>query len=243
MNVAIIPDMHGSDNWQKVKSMSFDYCISLGDWFDSFTIPPQIQLDNFREYMKWVDEDPKHRLTCVGNHDFHYIYPRLDNAQATGFQCSWAREIHDEIMKYIDRLYIFITLDNICFSHAGITKTWLKNNKIDVKTLNTVWRTDPQIAAKLCFQTGRFYSANDNGDDVFQGPLWVRPNSLMLNSACKYQIVGHTEMANAGNYLYFQSREGAHVVFTDSAKHDKIFVLNTNNVKSINYMFYKQVNI
>lgn len=66
-----------------------------------------------------------------------------------------------EIMKHIDKLNIFITLDDICFSHAGITKTWLKNNKINVHTLNVTWRTDPRIAAKLCFQIGRFYSAND----------------------------------------------------------------------------------
>ena len=230
MTIAIIPDMHGRNNWEKVKSLEFDVCISLGDWFDSFDIPCEKQIENFKNYMSWVKEDPLHRLSCIGNHDFHYIWPNLSNSIASGYQDEHAEEIREVLLENIMYFNIFIRVDDIYFSHAGFTKKWIKQYNVNMKTLNSSWASDATVASKLCFQTNDSLSFDEHGDDVFQGPIWTRPRSLMINSNYNYQVVGHTEL-EYDDWLWLK-RNNVHVIFTDSPEHDKVHLLKVDDIKN-----------
>ena len=75
------------------------------------------------------------------------------------------------------------------FSHAGITKTWLGDDELlDVNDFG--------------LNRFKFNGWDMYGDDITQGPLWVRPASLMRDGLQEYdgmkvvQVVGHTQQSS-----------------------------------------------
>lgn len=80
--------------------------------------------------------------------------------------------------------------NNILFSHAGITNEWCKNNNIEI-TKNFVNKINKKLLTDInCFE---IYNSKGYGDEIWQSPLWIRPNSLMYDALKNYvQIVGHT---------------------------------------------------
>lgn len=78
------------------------------------------------------------------------------------------------------------------FSHAGVTKTWLKKNVHPDQSLevgiNELLYTSPEAFA---FTIGE--NSSPFGDDITQSPIWVRPTSLLRDRISGYiQVVGHT---------------------------------------------------
>lgn len=83
--------------------------------------------------------------------------------------------------------------DNYLFTHAGVTKTWLKNNNYNSEQtidefINNLFKENIQ---PFGFTRGENYSSY--GDDVCQTPIWVRPSSLVKDCVDNFiQVVGHT---------------------------------------------------
>lgn len=90
----------------------------------------------------------------------------------------------------------FIDEYSTIYSHAGITKTFLercaisKSPEATVKALNELFKT--RIGRTLFgFHNG---DRSGCGNDIRQGPLWVRPNSLSKDGIGNLQVVGHTSI-------------------------------------------------
>ena len=89
MKILVIPDVHGSHEWEKVKSIpktDYDKVVFLGDYFDSGIYSEKIkafvsnnnwpdQGENFRNICNWVREKPDTRKICLGNHDWSVLRP------------------------------------------------------------------------------------------------------------------------------------------------------------------------
>lgn len=77
-----------------------------------------------------------------------------------------------------------------------------------------------------------FCGCNTYGDDPTQGPLWIRPRSLLENMYFEKQVVGHTELDTPPT-IYIDGEEM--LVITDNHSHECFFELNTktNKVKKI----------
>lgn len=197
-----IGDIHGRDTWQQIVNLEIDNVdkiIFVGDYFDSFNIPPGVQISNFKNILELKRSYPDKVVLLAGNHDFHYIQHIGVNERYSGYNHSFSFFIGDECINpaFNERSLKLCYIDNnILFTHAGVTKTWLKNNQIELNddldtTLNDLFFHKPQY---FKFQSGNRLSRNAYGDDIFQGPLWVRPNSLYADKIDGYiQVVGHTE--------------------------------------------------
>ena len=82
--------------------------------------------------------------------------------------------------------------------------------------LNNLFYEEP---AHLNFIDG--HKVNPYGDDIFQGPLWIRPKSLRLDQIPDYiQVVGHTHMKT----LY----PDKNVVFIDTLSSGEYLILEDN---------------
>ena len=70
-----IGDIHGSSNWKKVvqKEDLNTTILFVGDYFDSFFIPPADQIKNFKEIVKLKLANPESVILIVGNHELHYL--------------------------------------------------------------------------------------------------------------------------------------------------------------------------
>ena len=187
--ILVIGDIHGHDSWKSIceKEKDADKIIFLGDYFDSFTKPSQIQEKNFIDILNF-----KHNhSTCVlllGNHDFHYIY---DKAQYSGWNLDTKKLAQPLLTKAIENKDIDIIHihDNMLFSHAGVSEFWLYKvaQLTDIHDI-----TFDKIKLSFLDLNG-LYGCNPYGDTISNSPIWIRPKSLNDNKVRDYvQVVGHT---------------------------------------------------
>ena len=183
-----IGDVHGRQDWKKQIDLN-DINVFVGDYFDSFDITIEAQIENYKELIKLKKEHPYNIVLLIGNHDYHYI---IDFERYSGFSIFTFQQVHEMLKEHIKEGLLQWTyrfeLDgkDWIVSHAGLTNTWMNHNKIDIDTINATLSEDWTIPRWV--GGGRsFY-----GDDNIQGPLWVRPMSLVHDLYPINQIVGHT---------------------------------------------------
>jgi hypothetical protein len=184
MRIAI-GDIHGRCFWKRYLEAEYTEYYILGDYFDSPDILYHIQYANFLEIVKAARNDSRIKL-CLGNHDYHY-YLLDDTERYSGYQRQYAGEIHAILVKCIDVLNIvYGCAGAVLVSHAGISNTFMKNNGFShPDAVNAAFRENPALF--------RFNGADIYGDNVEQGPLWIRPDSLCADAYTGYsQVVGHT---------------------------------------------------
>ena len=197
MKLVAIGDIHGRDIWKQiVETEQPNTVVFVGDYFDSFDIPGKIQIDNFKNIIQWKIDNPQCKVVLlIGNHDFHYM-PEAYNDRYSGFQRDLYIEIGQTLETNKHHLRMAYGVDDLVFSHAGITPEFLFKNGWGeqgiVEFINDLWHYRPH---KFKFADNGGHS-DPYGDDEFQGPLWIRPKSLM--KACQevkktmIQVVGHT---------------------------------------------------
>jgi len=278
--VIVIPDMHGSHNWEKAKEIAKEhpdyYAVCLGDWVDSGIYDKSLgmwrsnnnwpdQGENLKNALDWVREDPFHRFFCIGNHDWSYWSCGHDATNCSGHQNSHAQEIKAILNANKDIINIAIEIDNWVFSHAGFTKTW---RSFMIKELHNMYDKWPEEddgkglvwderEFSVNFLTNTFrslshipgspesnYSFDElldwhgafsgSGNEVTQGPLWVRPEALLRDALYPNQVVGHTEYCIGEPVKLRGSASGSgaldtRIVIVDSMDHDLITVFDTEN--------------
>ena len=192
--IIAIGDIHGRDTWRQMVDANpdADLYIFVGDYFDSFHIDIMTQMHNFRDIIAFKKENPDKVITLLGNHDFHYTSGCIGTY--SGFHHSLLFNMKLELDQLIRDgvLIMAYQIDKYLFTHAGVTKTFCKEWEIDidnlVESLNDHLIHKPMV---FNFRPGVRYSAY--GDDITQGPLWVRPNSLIEDGLDYVHVVGHTE--------------------------------------------------
>jgi predicted phosphodiesterase len=203
--IICLGDTHGRVNWKKIvkKEASADKIIFIGDFFDTHNqgVSGNKQIVNFKEIVEFKKANPDKVILLTGNHDYHYI--RGIGETYSGYQAMYALEIGELVEKAInDNLMQMCYLhDKFFFSHAGLTKTWVQR----VFTLNNINPLVDDVMVQhindfLKFQPRVFeFMMGDNfdqtGDDITQGPIWVRPYSLMVDMVYEITcVVGHTQV-------------------------------------------------
>lgn len=191
MKTLVLGDIHGHDSWEYIVSRecnNVDRIIFLGDYFDSFTIDPKSQLVNFKKILDFKNDCKKEVVLLLGNHDWHYI----NNNERYSGKNEWTAINSSKLLLdcFDDRIFNLCFIDNnIVFSHAGISNTWL-NKWCDGDVINC--NLDFINYNALDFTYGSKW--NVYGDCKESGPLWIRPYSLLhdWSEKIKYQVVGHT---------------------------------------------------
>lgn len=209
MRIVALGDTHGRVNWKEIvaKEAAADKIIFMGDYFDTRTngVSGNKQLVNFKEILEFKREHPEQVIMLFGNHDYHYIRGMAWRGETySGYQANYAHDfgeaIHDALKD--DSVQMCWIHDNFVFTHAGLTKTWCqrvlgteeaRGQELEI-AINDMFKFKP---LNFGFMMGDNYS--QTGDDVCQGPIWVRPRSLMsdmLNDiTC---VVGHTTVTRLG---------------------------------------------
>ena len=192
--VIVVGDTHGRDNWEKLINEDFDKFIFIGDYFDSREgISGDEQIYNFKNIINFKHNHPEKVVLLIGNHDYHYINDNehpYSNYQA--YKSLEIRRVLNENKDKMQMAYSFtINGETFLLTHAGVTKTWCKNNNINIdsktlsKDINNLWNSDINAFA--------FYGFDPYGDSKESSPIWVRPSSFINDSVHGYTfMVGHT---------------------------------------------------
>ncbi len=191
--IIVLGDTHGINSWKKIVNQTFDKVVFIGDYFDSFHVSAREQMQNFSDIIEFKKKNLDKVVLLLGNHDYHYL--EGSNEHYSGFQYYSCGQISDMVHNALDKGYVDLChVDGkYLFTHAGVTKTWAKANNIvsQNKDLNYSFK-------RLFKQNIKTFGFNKNGrdnsgDDMCQGPLWVRPKSLEEDLFDSYvQVVGHT---------------------------------------------------
>ncbi|MHC6204683.1 metallophosphoesterase [Breznakiellaceae bacterium SP9] len=208
-----IGDVHGRGFWKNHLDADFDEYYILGDYFDSYFLSFRQQKDNFIEICDAARKDGRIKL-CLGNHDFHYMSCAYSE-HYSGFQDEHYEEINEVLEENMDLIKIvYATEDNFLLSHAGVSLTFLRYNSLaSVEEINPAFTQNPRL---LIFNGTDIY-----GDNRSQGPLWIRPRSLLADAVPRYkQIVGHTPRNTIDERVLTDGRK---IVFINTEMSDSVY--------------------
>jgi predicted MPP superfamily phosphohydrolase len=200
MKTICIGDLHGRSVWKLIVNMEqdADRVIFVGDYFDSYDLNTDAQLNNFLDILEFKKSSGKEVVLLLGNHDAHYD-SRVGYTGTSGYQQVGRYQIEPVIDANREHLQIAYQLDKYLFSHAGVSQVFMddifgKDNwNIDnvAEELNELFRYKPHAFT--------FNGWDPYGNDDKQTPIWIRPSALMRANKkselkAKYiQIFGHTE--------------------------------------------------
>lgn len=216
MKLIAIGDIHGRSTWKEIVEVEHDAdrIVFIGDYFDSFNIPVIDQLVNFREIVALKQKYPEKVVLLIGNHDFHYM-PYAPGERYSGYSEAYAREIWLNLKEILSQMQIIhierFASVNYLFSHAGVTQSWLEVAQESIGTINDM---NP---VKLSFDSE---DKSGYGQSIYQSPIWVRPESLVMDVAEDenyVQVVGHTRQPNV---KYYEGEYAARVILIDC--HDTV---------------------
>lgn len=191
MKVIAIGDIHGRDTWKKiVRQNPWTSVVFVWDYFDSRKwVSTESQIRNFQAILNLRRENKERVHLLIGNHDFHYL--PFTQQRYSWYQHTAAEEIWEVVQYAIGEIWMKCThvCDEIIYSHAWISNTWLRNNCFqtwnDIEDfVNNHMYSTPQNFEKLAW--------NDRWNDIYQSPIWIRPESLEKDSYPMKQVVGHT---------------------------------------------------
>jgi hypothetical protein len=245
MRTVVIGDTHGRSNWKlAIHQEKPDRVIFIGDYFDSFELSGVEQIDNFKQIIKYKEDNPQVEVVMlIGNHDHHY-FPEVGYTGTSGYQSGIAPSITQVVDENRHHLQMAYGFGDYLFTHAGVSPVWMDkvfgpddwSKENIVVDINEMFRYKPRAFD--------FTGLEPSGDNAIQTPIWIRPRSLM--SANKkhpkglkkdyIQIVGHTQMRRldldgsdkftGGRYYFIDTMDtsGQYLVIEDNK-------LRTNSVK------------
>jgi hypothetical protein len=218
MKIICVPDIHQSNHWKKLLKTdlsAIDKIVFLGDYFDCWKNEWPAQGENFEAIIQFKENFSDKIDVLFGNHDTSYL---LDE-RCSGYQHYKARDIKKLINNSIQFMQVISVYDKYIFSHAGVSYKWMRCIGIkDVNGINQLFKERPNFF--------RWVGPDNYGNNINEGPLWIRPESLYRTSVKRYnQIVGHTEVDFLG---YKQSSySGMKFLCIDSRTHENIILLDT----------------
>ena len=188
--IVVIGDIHGRDVWNKIvdQNPDADLFIFLGDYVSTHeNIDTDTQLNNLFDILLFKEENPDKVILLRGNHDMQHLGYYW--AECSGFFRGVAREmskpeVRDRYLRDTQWVYV---MDNIVFSHAGITARWFKDSGVgSVEEINTLEPSE-LFGFRPC-KMSDYYGISET-----QGPTWVRPQTLLEYALPGWtQVVGHT---------------------------------------------------
>ena len=170
MKVIAIGDTHGRSCFNRViHTHTFDKLVFIGDYWDSFNIPFETQLETFKKIVELKRQYPDKVILLLGNHDLHYTSAAQEAGEwCSGFQGSKRMEILHLLQTHGALFQMAYLQGRYLFTHAGVTHTWLEYAKSRVDPalehfpLDTMINEMYQVRPHLFF----FRGVDAYGDDV-----------------------------------------------------------------------------
>lgn len=121
-----------------------------------------------------------------GNHDMEAVgYNWAKCYPEAGKKCEEWMKAH--LNEWLDATEWVNVIDNIVFSHAGVSKTWFESTGCEkIEDIN-------KLPPSKLFGFTPDHPFDDFGDSKTQPCTWIRPQTLMKDSLNGYiQVIGHT---------------------------------------------------
>lgn len=194
----VIGDIHGRSCWRTIveRETDADLFIFLGDYVSTHErISEKDQINNLLDILSYKEENPDRVILLRGNHDLQHMGYYW--AECSGFFRAVEREMSKPEIRnrYLrDTQWVYI-MDDIVFSHAGITERWFRDS--GCKTIEEINTLDPSelFGFRPCKMSDYY------GISQTQGPTWIRPWALADYAIPGWTwVVGHTTSKKIFNF-------------------------------------------
>lgn len=189
MKVLAIGDIHAKTIWKDIidkESDKVDKIVFIGDYFDTFDdVSYPDQIENMNNILNLKRSNPNKYTILTGNHDIHYMKGYTE--YCSGFNSRFKFIIDEMLTPAVEQnlMQMVDVIDDVVYSHAGVTKTWLSHRVESLDNINEYFKANPMLF--------KWNGYEPTGDDITQSPIWVRPNSLLQDRIDNNQVVGHTK--------------------------------------------------
>lgn len=194
MKILVLGDIHGRGCWEPIiEKENPDLTVFLGDYMSTHgLITEKQQIDNLERILQYKEENPDTVILLRGNHDCENLFYWAKCYPDTGpVVKAYMTKNEERFLNNTQWIYLY---KNICFSHAGVSSIWMKNNNI--KSLEDINTLEP--SEKFAF-TGKM--SDFTGVSPQQPPTWIRPYTLVdVGYKGVIHVVGHTNVGQLRNY-------------------------------------------
>lgn len=240
--IIAIGDIHGRDTWQTIvqDNPNADRYIFVGDYFDSFDVPFMEQMTQFNQIVQFKRDNPDKVILLIGNHDYHYIMSDF-RIRYSGYQDNYSFLIREALLNAKDVMQLCYHETGYLFIHAGLSTSWCKRHNIFTdgynaeEVVNQVNELFVMSPLKFDFQEPivRSEYVSSYGDNIWQSPLWIRPDSLVFDKITLeepiIQIVGHTDQGSILIPNHYSDKFG--VIFIDALRIGEYLIINLDNTE------------
>jgi len=198
----------GDDNfWKDCPYMGFDKIIFVGDYVDSYDLKNETILNNLKNIVFFKKMVPDKVVLLLGNHDIQYF---IKDQICSGYRGEMYYDLNqifnDKDLDFkIAHLEKDVEENNYLWTHAGVTRGWLKETKIDIlypgyrfyDMVKELEKQDIDVFLNALFEIrcDNLFHVDEysGGIHPWAGPLWVRPKVFNNDRLERInQIVGHT---------------------------------------------------
>lgn len=224
LKILVMGDIHGTRNYKQLDLDKVDKAIFLGDYFDNWSNDwiNENQIEILQEILYLQQSNPSKYIVLWGNHDLQY----LDlNEHYSGKQIHKQYDIHEFLEEHLKEFRLVYQLDNILFSHAGISSIWCEDYQLkDIETINSLlWN---KIYGALSFYP---YDTSWTGRNSHQSCIWIRPEALCMYPWGNYtQIVGHTSNLGPNGVMRVKMKNDKSLFVVDNKEHTAYLELEIN---------------
>lgn len=256
MKVLVIPDIHQSltaidyiyENYIHSSQGDANRIVFLGDLVDDWE-SKELWMNHQRNPVTMVNTliDIKKSLGdkfiwLLGNHDLSYLPGRdSDSHNVSGHQWEHAAEISTALLSALPYIQVAVRLDKVVYSHAGFSKDWCSFAKGFISKHQDVLPKDllqavnrsihPEVQPLMLYSDLLDHRGiSPSGDDTSEGPLWIRPLSMVINQHFSKQVVGHTEMKKPWLYKCPKTE----ILIADTKDHSSFLTIIDGNLDSAN---------
>ena len=193
LRILTFGDIHGRNVWKDVIDRegidNLDLIVFLGDYFSSREdIPVDLQEENFRHIVEFKNMYPDKVVLLRGNHDMEackYYW-------AECYPSHHSKWVYENKEWFLDNTQWVLQIDDVVFSHAGITKRWYEDMRETYPEI-TCFEDINNIEPSEMFGFRPCKLSDYYGESETQPCTWIRPAFL-----CEYgfpeirYVVGHS---------------------------------------------------
>lgn len=192
--ILILGDIHGKTIWRDIISKENpDKIIFLGDYVSTHSknITNEQQISNLKDILDYKKENSNKVVLLRGNHDMQFLGYHW--AECSGYNRTVSKEMIKLKTRFLDSTKWLHIIDNIVFSHAGVSKVWLQNvcGK-DISIEQSLIKINNTRPSEIFGFTPEDYF-DMTGTSKTQPLTWIRPGTLEDCNIEGYdQVIGHT---------------------------------------------------
>ncbi len=191
MRVLVIPDIHLKtwifDQAENIMNAGkADSAVCLMDIPDDWNMEFQVERykETFDRAIKYANTYPE-TLWCYGNHDISYLWGRLETGYSPYAERTVISKLEQlaNILRNSSQINIIHRIDNVLFSHGGLTNEFVK------------WLDEDLLEADIDDVVAAVNGASQDYLWNDLSPLWLRPQNVDVDTFRNdiyHQVVGHT---------------------------------------------------